>query len=49
MNTKEIYKNYPVEVQEYMQNVIDCLVQDYKKIPSSRNSLTRLEFPADGR
>ena len=31
MNTKEIYKNYPVEVQEYMQNVIDCLVQDYKK------------------
>ena len=35
MNTKEIYKNYPVEVQEYMQNVIDCLVQDYKKIPSS--------------
>lgn len=35
MITTEIYKNYPVEVQEYMQNVIDCLTQDYKTIPSS--------------
>ena len=35
MNAKEIYKNYPKKVQEYMQNVIDCLKQDYKDIPTS--------------
>ena len=32
MNAKEIYKDYPKKVQEYMQNVIDCLKQDYKEI-----------------
>lgn len=35
MEAKKIYKDYPVKVQEYMQNVIDCLKQDYKEIPSS--------------
>lgn len=35
MNAKQLYKNYDVKVQEYMQNVIDCLKQDYKDIPSS--------------
>ena len=35
MNAKEIYKDYPKKVQEYMQNVIDCLKQDYKDIPTS--------------
>lgn len=35
MSAKEIYKNYPEKVQKYMQNVIDCLKQDYKEIPSS--------------
>lgn len=35
MNAKEIYKKYPEKVQKYMQNVIDCLKQDYKEIPSS--------------
>lgn len=35
MKAKEIYKDYDKRVQEYMQNVIDCLEQDYKAIPSS--------------
>lgn len=35
MNANNIYKDYPKKVQEYMQNVIDCLKQDYKEIPSS--------------
>lgn len=35
MDAKKIYKDYDVKVQEYMQNVIDCLRQDYKEIPSS--------------
>lgn len=35
MEAKTIYKNYPKKVQDYMQNVIDCLKQDYKEIPSS--------------
>lgn len=30
-----IYKDYDKKVQEYMANVIDCLEQDYKSIPSS--------------
>lgn len=32
---KQIYENYPKEVQEYMKNVIDCLTQDYGKIPAA--------------
>ena len=35
MNSKVIYKKYPKQVQEYMDNVIDCLLQDYKEIPKS--------------
>lgn len=35
MDAKTIYKDYPKKVQVYMQNVIDCLKQDYKDIPSS--------------
>jgi len=35
MNAKQLYKNYDKQVQEYMQNVIDCLKQDYKTIPTS--------------
>lgn len=35
MKAKEIYSNYDKRVQEYMQNVFDCLVQEYKAIPSS--------------
>ena len=33
MNT--IYSTYDKRVQEYMKNVMDCLEQDYGKIPSS--------------
>ena len=35
MKAKDIYKDYDKRVQDYMQNVFDCLEQDYKKIPSS--------------
>lgn len=35
MKAKEIYSNYDKRTQEYMQNVIDCIEQDYKHIPSS--------------
>ena len=35
MNAKQLYKDYDTKVQEYMQNVIDCLKQDYKEIPTS--------------
>lgn len=35
MDAKTIYKDYPKKVQVYMQNVIDCLKQDYKEIPAS--------------
>ena len=35
MKAKEIYGNYDKRTQEYMQNVIDCIEQDYKHIPSS--------------
>ena len=35
MTAKEIYKDYDFRVQEYMQNVFECLEQDYGKIPSS--------------
>lgn len=35
MEAKKIYKDYDEKVQEYMQNVIDCLKQDYKEIPAS--------------
>ena len=35
MEVKNIYKNYDKRVQEYMQNVVDCLEQDYGKIPAS--------------
>ena len=34
-NISNIYKDYPIEVQQYMQNVVDCLEQDYGKIPAS--------------
>lgn len=35
MKAKDIYKDYDVRTQEYMQNVIDCIKQDYNIIPSS--------------
>jgi phage terminase small subunit len=35
MQAKDIYNKYDKRVQEYMQNVIDCLKQDYGKIPTS--------------
>lgn len=35
MTANTIYKDYDSRVQEYMQNVIECLEQDYGKIPSS--------------
>jgi len=35
MNVKEIYKNHKPKTQEYMQNVVDCLIQDYRTIPSA--------------
>jgi len=35
LNAKEIYKGYSEKTQEYMKNVIDCLIQDYKIIPSA--------------
>lgn len=35
MEANKIYSDYPKKVQLYMQNVIDCLKQDYKDIPSS--------------
>lgn len=35
MNAKIIYKNYDQQVQEYMCNVINCLEEDYGKIPES--------------
>lgn len=35
IDVKTVYKKYPKKVQEYMQNLIDCLVQDYKVIPTS--------------
>ena len=30
-----VYKGYDKQVQDYMTNVIDCLKEDYKTIPSS--------------
>lgn len=48
MNAKAIYKDYDTKVQEYMQNVMDCLKQDYKEIPSSwRVSLDLIAMNAD--
>lgn len=48
MKAKDIYKNYDKRVQDYMQNVIDCLIQDYKNIPSSwRISLDLIAMNAD--
>lgn len=35
MKASEIYQDYDKRVQDYMQNVIDCIKQDYKVIPSS--------------
>ena len=35
MEAKIIYKNYNSQVQEYMDNVIKCLEEDYGKIPES--------------
>ncbi len=35
MKAKDIYKDYDVRTQEYMQKVIDCIKQDYNIIPSS--------------
>jgi phage terminase small subunit len=35
MEAKTLYKDYDKKVQDYMQNVIDCLKQDYKEIPTS--------------
>lgn len=31
----KLYSKYPKEVQDYMQNVLDCLEQDYGKVPTS--------------
>ena len=35
MEAKKLYKNYDKRVQEYMGNVIECLKEDYGKIPES--------------
>lgn len=35
MNAKVTYKQYDKRVQQYMDNVIECLEQDYGKIPTS--------------
>ena len=35
LNVKDVYKKHDKKTQEYMQNVIDCLKQEYKEIPSS--------------
>ena len=35
MEAKKLYKNYDKRVQEYMSNVIECLKEDYGKIPES--------------
>lgn len=35
IDAKTIYKNYPVKVQEYMDNVIKCLIDDYGNIPAA--------------
>lgn len=35
MKAKDIYKDYDERTQEYMQNVYDCIKQDYNIIPSS--------------
>lgn len=35
IEVSKIYKDYPKPVREYMQNVVDCLIQDYKVIPMS--------------
>ena len=35
IEVNKIYKDYPKQVREYMQNVVDCLIQDYKVIPKS--------------
>lgn len=35
MNAKTVYKQYDKRVQNYMDNVIECLEQDYGKIPES--------------
>lgn len=35
MDAKVLYKNYNKQVQEYMNNVIKCLEEDYGTIPNS--------------
>lgn len=35
MDAKILYKDYNTRVQEYMNNVIKCLEEDYGKIPES--------------
>ena len=35
LDAKIIYNNYPVRVQEYMENVIQCLYDDYGNIPDA--------------
>ena len=35
MTANELYKDYDKRVQEYMNNVITCLENDYGKIPES--------------
>ena len=35
MDAKTIYKDYDLRVQEYMNNVIKCLKEDYGRIPES--------------
>lgn len=35
MDAKLLYKDYNTRVQEYMNNVIKCLEEDYGKIPES--------------
>lgn len=48
MKANEIYKDYDKRVQDYMQNVIDCLIQDYKVLPTSwRISLDLIAMNCD--
>lgn len=35
INVEQVYSKYPKKVIEYMQNLVDCLLQDYGKIPTS--------------
>lgn len=35
IDAKKLYSDYDEQVQEYMNNVIECLKEDYGKIPDS--------------